>query len=250
MSGVIENEFVHAEVSATRALIRWDRLEKRNAFSRDMLRSIESHLADVTAQHPRLPVVLSGGPYFSAGADAGEMASSPEEYREGLGALHIAIGDRIAAHPAPVIAAIEGFAFGGALVIAASADIVVAAEDARFGLTEARVGLVGGLGVIDALVGRLAATRLVLLGDVVDAREALSLGLLTSLVEPGGSLPEAAELTDRLADLNPDAWVHGKRILRSTGLDRRAAEADANQQLLLESSGTQARVARFRRDAA
>jgi enoyl-CoA hydratase/carnithine racemase len=250
MSGVIENEFVHADASATRVLIRWDRLEKRNAFSRDMLRSIESHLAAATAQHPRLPLVLTGGPYFSAGADAGEMASSPEDYREGLGELHIAIGDRIAQHPAPVIAAIEGFAFGGALVIAASCDIAVAAEDARFGLTEARVGLVGGLGVIDDLVGRLAATRLVLLGDVIGAAEALKLGLLTSLVAPGSALHEAEQVAARLADLNPDAWVQGKRILRSTHLDRRAAEADANQSLLLESAGTRARVARFRRDVA
>lgn len=245
------SEFVSVEITATHALVAWHRIEKRNAFSREMLEAIEAAIGGVTTENPRLPIILSGGPYFSAGADAGEMASDPGTYREGIGRLHIAIGDRIREHPAPVIAAVEGFAFGGALVISSCADFVIAARDARFGLTEARVGLVGGLGVIDDLVGRLAATRLVLLGNVIDADEALALGLLTRLVDTGTALEAAVGTATQLAELNPDTWLLGKRIIRSSdGKDRREAEVEANQSLLLDSADTKARVAKFRKDAA
>lgn len=241
------DQTVAVEVTHLRAVVRWSRPDKRNAFSREMLEEIDRSLAGLNDNHPQLPIILTGGQYFSAGADAGEMASEPTAYASGLGRLHVAIGDRIAAHQAPVIAAIEGFALGGALVIAASADFVIAASDARLGLTEARVGLVGGLGVVDALAGRLAATRLVLLGDVITAEDALSFGLVTMTVPAGGALAKAEAIAKQLSELNPDAWQHAKRIIRNGAMDRRSAEVEANQSLLLESTYTKERIAEFRR---
>jgi len=231
------------------AVLEWHRPEKRNALSRRLLELIDARLEELSRDHPLTPVVLHGERYFSAGADAGEMATDPDSYREGLGALHISIGDRLREHPAPTIAAVESFALGGGLVIAASADLVVAADDARFGLTEARVGLIGGLGAVTDLVGRLAATRLVLLGHVLSASEALGLGLVTELVPPGAALARAEELARSVLELNPDAWTRAKRLLRGSepAADLRVAEADANAALITDSAWTRERLAGFAR---
>ncbi|MFV0425675.1 MAG: enoyl-CoA hydratase/isomerase family protein [Beutenbergiaceae bacterium] len=239
-------EAVTVDISATRALVQWHRPSKRNAFSVTMLRELEQQLGTVTAEHPNLPIILTGGSYFSAGADAAEMATDPRSYADGIGRLHVSIGDQITRHPAPVIAAIEGFALGGALVIAANADFIYAGSDALLALTEAQVGLVGGLGVIDRVVGRLAATNLVLLGERISSDEAVRLGLITAAVPPGTALATAEQTAAALAERNPDAWTRAKEILRAdSATDKRELEIAANAHLMQHSPFTREHLARF-----
>ena len=127
----------------------------------------------------------------------------------------------------PLIAAVEGWALGGGFELALACDLIVAAEDARFGLPEIMRGLVPAEGGIIRLPHRLPyhlALRIMLTGDPLPAPEARAHGLVTELTAPGGALEEAHELAERVARNAPLALVALKEVVRATqGLDDAAA---------------------------
>jgi methylglutaconyl-CoA hydratase len=164
------------------------RPERRNAFDEAMVRELGevfTAVADST-----LAVVLGGdGPVFCAGADVGWMRrsvrfSEPENLRDARG-----LADALTAidHcPCPVIGRVQGAALGGGAGLVACCDIVVAADDARLGFTEVRLGLVPAVisPFVLAKLGPGATRRYLLTGEQLDARAALSLGLVHEVVDP------------------------------------------------------------------
>ncbi|MFC9971675.1 enoyl-CoA hydratase/isomerase family protein [Spirillospora sp. NPDC127200] len=188
------------EVADGVGTITIDRPGKRNAMSAAMWRALPEILAGPAADPAVRAVVLTGaGGDFCAGADIGELADID---RPGKAHLSTAAEEALAAFPKPTIAAIEGFCVGGGCQLAAACDLRFAAEDARFGITPAKLGIVYPLSAtarIVRLVGPSAAKYLLYSADLVGAAHALRVGLLDEVVPAGGLAARVAEFTATLA---------------------------------------------------
>lgn len=182
-----------------------DREERMNALSRAVVREL-GRLAREAAGDPALRAVIvtgAGERAFCAGADLKERREMDEDdvrdflplYRASFGAI-----DRL---PVPVIAAINGVAFGGGLELALVCDLRVAAPHALFALPETTLGIIPGAGGTQRLpriVGEARAKEMILLGRRLDAREALAWGLVNRVSPEGTNV-----LDDTLAFLQPIA---------------------------------------------
>ncbi|NDU76829.1 enoyl-CoA hydratase/isomerase family protein [Actinomadura sp. DSM 109109] len=179
-------EFVRVEVEDGVATIRLDR-PKMNALNARMQRELIDAARQVTQDEAVGAVVLYGGErVFAAGADIKEMA--PMSYAEmsaGHSRLLQDFAKALAAIPKPVIAAITGYALGGGLEVALTADFRVAGEGAKVGQPEIQLGIIPGAGGtqrLARLVGPSKAKDLVFSGRHVGADEALAIGLVDRVV--------------------------------------------------------------------
>ncbi|HEY8447970.1 MAG TPA: enoyl-CoA hydratase-related protein [Thermomicrobiales bacterium] len=174
------------------------RPERRNALSRSLVAALDAAFAEVAADETTRVVVLGGeGPVFCAGGDIAEFSEAAETGtgREDAERL-IALLETVAACPVPVVARVQGAAFGGAVGLLCAADLVVAADDARFSLSEARIGLVPAVisRYVLAALGPREAKAKMLLAAPFDAQEALRIGLVHR-VAPADELDETVEET-------------------------------------------------------
>ncbi|MFW5875308.1 MAG: enoyl-CoA hydratase-related protein [Myxococcota bacterium] len=186
-----------------------DRPERMNALSRATVRRI-GQLAREAATDPRTRAVVltgAGDRAFCAGADLKERRGmDPEEVRDFLALYRAAFGyvDRL---PKPVVAAINGVAFGGGLELALACDLRVMAAGAVVGLTEVSLAIIPGAGGtqrLTRLVGAAKAKELILLSKRLTAGEARDLGIVHGVAPEGGDLLEhTLEWIDPLADGAP-----------------------------------------------
>ncbi|GAA2573282.1 enoyl-CoA hydratase-related protein [Actinomadura fulvescens] len=179
-------EFVRVEVEDGIGTIRLDR-PKMNALNAQVQRELIEAARQVTADETVAAVVLYGGErVFAAGADIKEMAElSYAGMSGGPSQLLQEFTKELAAIPKPVIAAITGYALGGGLEVALTADFRVAGEGARLGQPEIQLGIIPGAGGtqrLARLVGPARAKDLVFSGRHVKADEALSIGLVDRIV--------------------------------------------------------------------
>jgi enoyl-CoA hydratase/carnithine racemase len=187
---------VRLEVSDGVATVTLERPEALNAISTGLAVALAAAVEPLATDPAVRAVVLAGAGdrAFSVGADLKERAGlddhgwfvQREAFRRGFAAVRRC--------PLPTVAAVFGYALGGGAELALACDLVVAADDATFGLPEVRLGLVpagGGTQLLVRRVGRSAAKDLVLTGRRVDAAEALRLGLADRVV-PRAELPAAA----------------------------------------------------------
>ena len=217
---------VRLEVAGRVATVTLDRPAALNAISTDLAVALAGALEPLATDPAVGAVVLTGAGEraFCAGADLRERGGfddhgwlvQREAFRRGFAALRRC--------PLPTVAAVFGFALGGGAELALACDLVVAADDAVFGLPEVRLGLVpagGGTQLLVRRVGRSAAKDLVLTGRRVDAAEAHRLGLADRLVpraelggaaaalaaEIAGNAPTAVRLAKWALDLGADLAV-------------------------------------------
>lgn len=185
------------------AILTLDRPERMNALSRDALLAfgrIGRQLDGDTAVRVVI-VTARGDKAFCAGADLKErQGMSLDDVREQLTLYRTELGwlDRF---PVPVVAAINGVAFGGGLELALHCDLRVAAAHALLGLPETNLGIIPGAGGTQRLpriVGEAKAKELILLGSRIDATEALRIGLVSRVTPPGQDV-----LEDTLAFVEP-----------------------------------------------
>ena len=176
-----------------------------NVLSRAVLAALTDCLAVLEGEDDlRVAVVTGAGERaFSAGADIKEfpdfIAAAPAG---GVVALGQGVMDRLAALPAPTIAAIDGVALGGGLELALACDLRLAGAGARLGLPETGLGVFpcyGGTQRLPRLVGPAVAKELIFTGRMVEADEALRLGLVNRVVPAGQALPAALELATAVA---------------------------------------------------
>ena len=184
-------------------------------------------LADVRA------VILAGtgDRAFCAGSDVKEFASLHGRVAEGKLIKENEAYNQLAELALPTIAAIEGNALGGGLELALCCDLRVAAESARLGLPEVRLGVMpgsGGTQRLPRLIGLARAKELILLGDIIDAATALGFGLVNRVVPQGSAETAARELARILAQRGPVAVREAKRVLNST-LDGSLAAGQADE---------------------
>ncbi len=201
-----------------------NRPEKRNALSRAMLAELDQALGDLHGERRVRAVVLTGsGPAFCAGMDLAEMqaASMQTDAQARWHEDSVAYRDlleRMLQFPKPLIAAVGGAALAGGAGLALACDIVIASDDATFGLPEPRRGLVAGM-VAPLLTFRIGAGRaayLLLTAQIASAGQAYQWGIFHEVV-PGNHLwPRATELAGYCAACAPEALLMTKRMLNET----------------------------------
>ena len=207
---------IRVERSGAVLRITMNRPARRNALSRRLVADLHQAVQKAGATEGVRVVVLGGdGPAFCAGADIGEFASSADDGMarsdaEGI----VGLLGAMAASPLPIVARVHGAAFGGALGLICAADIVVAADDARFALSEARLGLVAAViaPYVYAALGNREARARILRAAPFDAETALRIGLVHD-VAPAGELDAAIDAV--VADLlrgAPGALATIKRL--------------------------------------
>jgi len=211
--------------------IALNRPERRNAFSAEMSESIRVAVEDAARDDDVRVLVITGtGVAFCAGADVKSMAENPgqagsEGAKREAGGGHVSLPLLLHEFDKPVIAAINGVAVGGGLDLALACDIRIASDRARFAEVFIRRGLIpamGGIFFLPRLVGLDRACQLIWTGDMIDAREAERIGLVTTVV-PHEELEVATkELAEKLAKGPPLAIQKAKRaIYEGMGMDLR-----------------------------
>jgi enoyl-CoA hydratase/carnithine racemase len=211
--GAYETLLVSCEAGVAR--ITLNRPQVRNALSRTMVRELEAALAASEADAGARVIVLAGAgdKAFCAGADlkgVGDRGTTLET-RESFGGL-ARILETLSRMRTPVIAQVHGYALAGGCGLAAGCDLVIAADDAVFGLPEIKVGLLPLVVMAPILraVGRKRGLLMILSGDLVPAREAFEMGLVSRLVPRSDLERETTALAAKLAAFSPTAVALAK----------------------------------------
>jgi enoyl-CoA hydratase/carnithine racemase len=203
-----------------------NRPEARNALSMPLRHAIADALDAAAGDDTVRVAVLAGHEKaFAAGADLKELVDAGPIDLHLRGAAQI--WDRIAAFPKPLIAAVEGVALGGGCELALHCDIILAGEDARFGQPEVRLGILpGGSGTqrLVRAVGKYKAMMLVLTGEIIGAREASEMGLVSRVVGRGEAVAQAVAMAATIA-AHPPLAVELAKEVTLTGQDASLAAA-------------------------
>ena len=196
------------------ALVKVARPQSLNALSSALLREADA-LLDVLQEAADVIVLTGEGRAFVAGADIEEMRGlSPEQGRR-FGELGARLFRRIERMPQPVIAAVNGFALGGGCELAMACDIRIASEKAKLGQPEVTLGIIPGFSGTQRLpriVGAAKAKELILTGTVIDAAEALRIGLVSRVVPAEELLPACLDLARKNFELNGFSAMQAKNV--------------------------------------
>lgn len=187
--------------------LQLNRPEARNALSRALIAALADALRVASSDEAVRVVVLSGGErQFCAGADIKEFVAEGGAVLESP--KRIEDWAAIERFPKPLVAAVEGYAFGGGFELVLTADIVVAAENARFAFPEINLGLFpgdGGTQRATRVAGKALVMKMIMTGEPIDAPTALAAGLVSEIVAPGEVTARADELARHLAAKPPVA---------------------------------------------
>lgn len=211
-----QETILHSDNAGVRT-VTINRPERKNALDLPMRKTLSDIMNDAHAAPAIRAVVITGaGGTFCSGADVSGMQQQkdPELARARVETAQ-AIARSIASGPTPVVAAVEGIAFGAGLSIALACDHIVAASDARLSAAFVNVGLSGDAGVMYTLpqrVGPGRARTMMLLAQMVQAEEALRIGLVDQLTEPGTALERALAVAAKLAAGPPLAVEAVKKL--------------------------------------
>ena len=209
-------KLTHEGPVATLTIARPDRL---NALSPEVIAELLDAVSEVARRAAELRcLVLTGeGKAFVAGADIAAMQRmTPAEATEFAGRGHL-LGSALEALPLPVIAAINGFALGGGCELALACDFAYASEKAKLGQPEVKLGVIPGFGGTQRLLRRVGvamARELVYTGLMIDAQEALRIGLVNRVFPHDELLPKAYEAARAIAEMGPLAVAACKRVIR------------------------------------
>jgi methylglutaconyl-CoA hydratase len=205
-----------------RGAARWlwlNRPELRNAFNDELVAEISGAFADIEASpSTRVVVVAARGPSFCAGADLNWMRSMAafSHADNHADALKVArMFEAVHASSRPVVARVQGDAFGGGVGLAAACDIVIAVDSANFVLSEVKLGLVAATispHLVRAMGPRQAA-RYMLTAEKFDAERALELGLVHEAVAADALDAEVERVVQHLLGASPSALAATKRLL-------------------------------------
>jgi enoyl-CoA hydratase len=183
-------------------LVTLNRPKALNALNKQLVGELESALSAFDADGEIAATVITGSEKaFAAGADIKEMAD--KDFAEAFASDFIAPWGKIAQHRKPIIAAVAGYALGGGCELAMMCDIIIAADNARFGQPEINLGTIPGAGGTQRLpraVGKAKAMEMVLTGRMMDAQEAERSNLVARVVPVADLVDEALKLGQAIAD--------------------------------------------------
>ncbi|GAB2702205.1 enoyl-CoA hydratase [Nocardia thraciensis] len=200
------------------ALLTLNRPKALNALNSQVLTDITAALDELEADENIGAVVLTGSEKaFAAGADIKEMQS--KSYMDMFLADHFAGWDRLTAFRKPIIAAVSGYALGGGCELAMMCDILIAADTAKFGQPEIKLGVIPGMGGSQRLtraVGKAKAMDLILTGRSMDAEEAERAGLVARIVPAADLVSTALEVAETIASMSlPSVMIAKEAVNRS-----------------------------------
>lgn len=222
--------FVTVEVQDSVAVVVFTRAEAANALSVQMLQEINEALEAIHYDHSIRAVIVTGEgeKAFCAGADLKERKGMNEEETRKTIALIGKTVNHFELLAQPVIAAINGVAFGGGLELALACDIRMASSTAKIGLTETALGIIPGAGGtqrLPRLIGMGKAKELIYTARRLSAEEAYQYGIIEHIVEPQDLLEQAKELAREIAKNAPLSLIQAKTAINqgmqtdiSTGL--------------------------------
>jgi enoyl-CoA hydratase len=185
-------------------MIRLNRPQALNALNRALMRELGQALAEFEADNTIGCIVITGSEKaFAAGADIKEMAE--KDFADVYFDDFCADWHQAAAARKPVIAAVAGFALGGGCELAMQCDLIIAADNAKFGQPEIKLGIIPGIGGTQRLtraVGKAKAMDLILTGRMMDAQEAERSGLVSRVVPAANLIEEATKAADMIASMS------------------------------------------------
>ena len=203
--------FLTLDVADRIATITVNRPDKLNALNDATIAELGRAIDEANSRDDVAAVLLTGaGRAFIAGADISELESQSPLEAQRRARVGQAIFRRFETSPKPTVAAINGFALGGGCELAMACHVRIASEKAKLGQPEVKLGIVPGYGGtqrLPRLVGRGAALRLLLTGDMIDATEAFRLGLVDQVVAPDALIATARAMLTAMAANAPLAMA-------------------------------------------
>jgi methylglutaconyl-CoA hydratase len=212
--------------------ITLSRPEKRNAISPVMMDELLAALDEIETGASRVVILTGSGKAFCAGMDLEALSAlATFSFEQNLedSRRTARLFRRLYFFPKPLIAAVNGAAIAGGTGIATMCDFTLAVPEAKFGYTEVRIGFIPALVSVflRRQIGEKRARDLLLTGRIFDAAEALTLGLVTEVVQPVNLLSRAHELADSLLQSSPTSLIRSKLLLR------RCAEVEIDREIEL-----------------
>jgi enoyl-CoA hydratase/carnithine racemase len=223
--GVVNNslEFIDVSLSDSIGTITFNRPEKLNALNPAMMSEIKAALMDFAQDDNARVIRLRGaGRAFTSGGDLTEGADSSRYFGNDAMSMtklvddtYGSMWDAIWNNPKPVVAQVHGYCVAFGLEIANACDFVVAARGTQFGTLVARFGEVL-VAMLPWTIGIRKARELILTPRMIDAEEALTLGLVNSVVDEDDLEKEALDLCRELASIPPEVLYFGKRLINKS----------------------------------
>jgi len=211
----MSTEPIIVETRGKVGIIRLNRPAALNALNRALMHELGAAVDAFEADAGIGCMVITGSDKaFAAGADIKEMAD--KEFVEVFLGDFAADWHRVAQARKPVIAAVAGFALGGGCELALQCDLIIAADNARFGQPEIKLGVIPGIGGTQRLtraVGKAKAMDLILTGRMMDAAEAERAGLVARVVPVAGLLDEAVKAAETIASMSLPALIAAKEAV-------------------------------------
>jgi enoyl-CoA hydratase len=208
-------ETVLTETHGPVRLIRLHRPEALNALSVQLIKDLNAALDEAESDSEIRCIVLTGSEKaFAAGADVKEMQNNT--YLDGYLGDFVAEWERVTRVRKPVIAAVAGFALGGGSELAMMCDFILAADNAKFGQPEIKLGILPGAGGtqrLTHLVGKSKAMEMCLTGRMMDAAEAERAGLVSRVLPVADLVPEAIKIGQTIASMSLPAVMMAKECI-------------------------------------
>ena len=214
----MDSNIFHFERQNGTGILTLARPEVMNALNRQFFTDLNL-LLDELEKEPLTLIITGSGKGFSAGADISEMVDMSASEALELSRVGQASFQRIEEYKKPVIAAVNGYALGGGCELCLACDIRIASREAKFGQPEVKLGLIPGYGATHKLaqhVGLANAIYLLTTAISINAEEALRMGLVQEVTEPGALLDRARELADILGKAGPDSIRTVKSVSRAS----------------------------------
>ena len=195
-----------------------NRPDKLNALNEELLHELGRAVLDLSRDPSVRCAILTGAgdKAFAAGADIAAMSEMSTTRARQFAEMGHAIGHTMETAHFPVIAAVNGFALGGGCELALACDFIYASDKAKLGQPEVNLGVTPGFGGTQRLarrVGDARARELCMTGDVINAEEALRIGLVNAVVPHAELLPRVREIANKIATKGPLAIATAKRVI-------------------------------------
>jgi enoyl-CoA hydratase len=208
-------ETIIVETRGRVGLIRLNRPQALNALNAALMRELAHTIDGFEANDTIGCVVITGSDKaFAAGADIKEMAD--KQFTEVFLGNFAVTWDRVAHARKPIIAAVAGFALGGGCELAMQCDLIIAADNAKFGQPEIKLGIIPGIGGTQRLthaVGKAKAMDLILTGRMMDAAEAERAGLVARIVPLASLVDDAIEVAETIASMSLPSVLAAKEAV-------------------------------------
>ena len=214
----MEYKILKIEINEDIALITISRPEALNALNTRFFNEMDAAVAEISEKKNVKVMIITGeGKAFVAGADIAEMVDMTPEQGSAFSKVGQNTFSSLEKMEIPVIAAINGFVLGGGLELAMGCDFRIASSKAKFGQPEVNLGMIPGYAGtqrLPRLVGLADALLLLMSGDMINAADALRIGLIQKVTEPEELMDEVMKIAKTIASKGPKAVRKVKYVAR------------------------------------